>query len=242
MRGDSSFPDTIAFFAQHTYDSGSESALEDNSTLSVSFLPSNFVKTMPFKQTGGDGWWDTQAVFFPPMAAQSIEEGIIRCRDFESDTLPRLPTTLKVLITIYPLPIQPPGHFFHNPLALTTYLQSLDSLPDATSLQVVEYKHLLQFDDVLRSYFAFNTDTAAPNSRVRALLGPKVMAFVQGTLPFSITPDHENLEPPLELLQAMKNLSLDESAGEQDVTMCVDLELMDAPDLAEASSDVTSGQ
>lgn len=77
---------------------------------------------------------------------------------------------------------------------------------------------------------------AALNSKAKALLGPKAVMSIQDTLPSSVTPDHENLEPPEDLMQAMQNLTLNDPAGGKDVPMT------DAPNLAGDSGDVTAGK
>ncbi|ROW08247.1 hypothetical protein VMCG_03112 [Cytospora schulzeri] len=68
---------------------------------------------------------------------------------------------------------------------------------------------------------------AALNSRVKAFLGPKATASVQDNLPLSVAPDHENLEPPEDLLRAVQKLSLNNSAGEQDVPRSLGTKVLD---------------
>lgn len=83
---------------------------------------------------------------------------------------------------------------------------------------------------------------AIPNSKLKALLGPKATTFVQYALPFSVGPDHENPVVREGLLQAMQNLTLNDSAEDQDAPNTpelIDTEMTDAPDLTENSGDVS---
>lgn len=77
---------------------------------------------------------------------------------------------------------------------------------------------------------------AALNSRVKALLGPKAVMFIQDTLPFSVAPNYKNLDVPDDLLHAMQRLTLSNSTGSTDISVA------DEQVLAEDNGDVSAAE
>lgn len=55
---------------------------------------------------------------------------------------------------------------------------------------------------------------AALNSGQKARLGPKATQFLQDTLHLCATPEHENVDAPDDLIQAMENLSLNSDTND----------------------------